>query len=601
MIRSDYPRYTTGSCGRPSVPRMLTRPCPSPSLATSLRHSLLVLSLATAVFPSQAASVPQGPLAHGLLLRFKTAPADARASTEAVLAAHGIRGALRFRRPLGAGWVLVEGDRPIGAAQGAAIVKTLRADARLAHVLENGFEKSRERPAAVPNDTLFRATTGTPQWWLDDYAAGSNAAAADFTHAWDISTGAGSPVVAVIDTGITSHPDLDPNLLLPGYNFISDPVFAGNGTGRSATALDLGDGISAAQWQANTARYDGCNPDATSATGIASSWHGTLVAGQLGAVTNNAAGVAGINWHARVLPVRVAGQCGALVSDMVDGMNWAAGVHVDGVPDNPNPARVLLIGFAGLASCSTHDADPTVAAAAQLYTDTISTLRNGKGVFIVAAAGNRQGPVGRPANCAGVFAVAAVNRMGYKALYSNFGAEVQLAAPGGDMANTQRQLRCDSIAGVADSGVVSTFNKGPQAPDTSNSGYGYAAVSGTSFAAPQVAGTAALMWAAAPSLTLAQIESGLKLSARPHVLAPDLGLCTDANNNYRCTCTTTTCGAGLLDAGQALKYAQSPAGYVAPTAAALTVSSDALASCGAAQGSTPIPPAPAPAPAPTPA
>ena len=549
---------------------------------------------ATPPFAKASASAPQG-VVHGLLLRFRTAPADAQAATAKLLAAPGLT-ALHFGRSVGNGWVLVEGDRPLPPAQAATLATRLRGSAELSHVLMNGFEQR----SIVPNDTLFR-DPNTPQWWLDDYSATTSAGVADFTHAWDTSTGAGAPVMAVLDTGITSHPDLDANMLLPGYNFISNATYAGNGQGRSATALDLGDGITAAQYQANPALYDGCSLDANPANGIPSSWHGTLVAGQLAAVSNNNAGVAGIVWNGKVLPVRVAGQCGALYSDMVDGMNWAAGNAVSGVPANPNPAKILVIGFAGVASCSTSDPDANVAAAAQLYEDTITALR-AKGVFIVAAAGNQQAAVGRPANCAGVFAVGSVNRQGYKALYSNYGSAIQLAAPGGDMPNTQQQLRCDSISGVPDGGVVSTFNKGTYAPDTSATGYGYAAVSGTSFAAPQVAGTAALMWAVNPALTLAQIEGGLKLSARAHVIAPALGLCTDANNGYRCTCTTTTCGAGLLDAPEALKYAQSPSGYSAPQTAAVTLTSDALSACGAAQGSTLIPaPAPSPAPAPAPA
>ena len=577
--------------------------CPRP-LPLAPQHSLIALA-AMALFvrlpPAYAATMPvikatqvatQATHVQGLLLRFKHPPVDARLATTALLTEQKLP--LHFSRGLTPGWVLVEGTQALSTTDAQAMVKRLRADARVSHVMAN----SAEQRAAVPNDTLFR-DANTPQWWLDDYSATTNPAAANFTAAWDISTGAGSPVVAVLDTGITSHPDLDANMLLPGYNFISNGSYAGNGVSRSATALDLGDGVTSAQIQANPSLYDGCSLD--SSTGSTSSWHGTLVAGQLAAVTNNGAGVSGIDWHGKVLPVRVAGQCGALVSDMVDGMNWAAGVAVNGVPANPNPAKVLVIGFAGLASCNTSDPDATIAAAATLYTDTISALR-AKGVFIVAAAGNQKTAVGRPANCAGVFAVTAVNRLGYKAQYANYGPEVQLAATGGDMPNNHAPLRCDTIAGVPDGGVVSTFNKGTTAPDTSATGYGYAAVSGTSFAAPQVAGTAALMWAANPALTLAQIESGLKLSARPHVIATALGYCSDMNNGYRCTCTTSTCGAGLLDAQQALKYAQTPAGYTAPSLTPVTVSSDALSACGALQGSTPIPaPAPTPAPAPAPA
>jgi len=148
---------------------------------------------------------------------------------------------------------------------------------------------------------------------------------------------------------------------------------------------------------------------------------------------------------------------------------------------------------------------------------------------------------------------------------------------------------------------VSTTNTGASGPSTA----GYGAVSGTSFAAPQVAGAAALMWAANPALTLTQVESGLKASARPHVTAYELGYCTTLNKS-RCTLTATTGGAGLLDAAEAVKYALTPTGYTAPTRSTLGLQSTALTRCGAQQGSTaipvPAPPAPTPpAPAPAPA
>jgi serine protease len=448
----------------------------------------------------------------------------------------------------------------------------------------------REQRAAVPNDTLFRAANAADaQWWLDDQSDSGNVGAANFTKAWDTTKGSATPVIAVLDSGITSHGDLNANVLA-GYNFVSKPEYANNGgTGRSAGANDPGDALTQAEFNGNTALWDGCivNPK--------SSWHGTLVAGQLGAVTNNAAGVAGINWHARILPVRVSGKCGASVADMVDGMRWAAGLPVAGVPANPNPAKIIVIGFAGVtgASCNAADADLTVAAAAKLYADAITAARN-LGVLVVAAAGNQRGAVGRPANCAGVFGVTATNRQGFKAIYANFGPEVQLAVPGGDANNG---ATCDTE--LADAGIVSTINTGTTAPSTA----GYGAVSGTSFAAPQVAGTAALMWATNPALTLPQIEAGLKFSARPHVTAYALGYCTSLNKD-RCTLTATTGGAGLLDAAEAVKYAQAPTGYTAPTRASLGLQSTALSRCGTLQGSTGIPvptPAPAPAPAPTPA
>lgn len=494
---------------------------------------------------------------------------------------------LKVERPLGAGWWRLQAGAEADAAAKAAWLAALRADTRLAHAMPD----LREQRAAVPNDPLFRssANPSANQWWLDDQSDTSNAGAAGFTKAWDTTTGSATPVVAVLDSGTTAHGDLSANLL-PGYNFVSKPEYANNGgTGRSAGASDPGDALSQAEHDGNLALWDGC------LVNDSSSWHGTLVAGQLGAVTNNAGGVAGINWNARILPVRVSGKCGASVADMVDGMRWAAGLSVAGVPANANPAKIVVIGFAGVTSCSVTDSNPDVAAAAKLYQDAIAELR-AKGVLIVAAAGNLRGAVGRPANCSGVFGVAAANRQGFKAIYSNFGPEVQLLAPGGD-ANYQRT--CDTE--LADDGVVSTINAGKTAPAAA----GYGAVSGTSFAAPQVAGTAALMWSASPNLTLAQVETGLKASARPHVTAYALGYCTTANNS-RCTLQSTTGGAGLLDAAEAVKYALAPTTYTAPTRSSLALQGTNLSRCGQAQGSTPIPlapppPPPAPPPPPPPA
>ena len=442
--------------------------------------------------------------------------------------------------------------------------------------------------AATANDTLY----ASQQWWLGAYNTSDSAGLANFPKAWDIGTGApvsgAAPIIAVLDSGLRDHPDLRASLVLPGYNFVSKPEYANNGVGRNNDPTDPGDALTQAERNGNLALWDGC------AVASTSSWHGTLVAGQIGAVTNNSAGVAGINWNARILPVRVSGKCGADVSDMVDGMRWAVGLPVAGVPINTFPAKILVIGFAGIASCDVNDANPKIADAAKLYTAAIAELR-ARGVLIVAAAGNLRGAVGRPANCAGVLGVTALNRQGFKAIYANAGPQIALAAPGGD---ADYGRTCDTE--LADTGITSTSDTGSTTPVN----FGYAAATGTSFAAPQVAGVASLMWAANPALTLAQIEAGLRLSARPHVQVEALGQCS-ATNTSRCSCTPTTCGAGTLDAGEALRYAPAPANYTAPVRNAVSLSSAALDVCGIKQGTKvavpdPVPPAPAPAPAPTP-
>ncbi|HEY6075015.1 MAG TPA: S8 family serine peptidase, partial [Anaerolineales bacterium] len=146
----------------------------------------------------------------------------------------------------------------------------------------------------------------------------------DAPAAWDITTGSASVTAAVIDTGITSHPDLV-GRTWPGYDFISDYRVGNDGNGRDADPSDPGDWITSAE--ASSGFFTGCPVDN-------SSWHGTHTAGTVGAASNNATGVAGINWTSRILPVRVLGKCGGYTSDIADGMRWAAGLPVAGVPAN---------------------------------------------------------------------------------------------------------------------------------------------------------------------------------------------------------------------------------------------------------------------------
>src|SRR5207237_1859377 len=130
-------------------------------------------------------------------------------------------------------------------------------------------------PQRVPNDTLY-----PQQWHYFEPAGGINLPAA-----WDVTTGDPGMVVAVVDSGIVNHADLS-GRVVPGYDFIGDVTMSNDGNGRDGGASDPGD-------------Y-GCD-------GEASSWHGTHVAGTIGAVTNNGAGVAGVNCSSRIQPIRVLG------------------------------------------------------------------------------------------------------------------------------------------------------------------------------------------------------------------------------------------------------------------------------------------------------
>jgi serine protease len=393
---------------------------------------------------------------------------------------------------------------------------------------------------SAPSDPLY-----SQQWWLQP-AGGTNANALaerrrgvpGFQTAWATglagATGRPSAIVAVLDTGTTAHPDLA-GRFLPGYDFVSESVYGNDGDGRDADPSDPGDWVTTAEL--STAAFAGC--EATD-----SSWHGTLIAGLVAAVSDNGTGGAGANRDGRILPVRVAGKCGAALSDIVDGMRWAAGLPVAGAPPNPNPARIVNISFGGTSTCG-----PTYQAA-------VDELR-AMGVVVVAAAGNAHAAeVTRPASCTGAIGVVALNRDGFKTTYSNFGAALTatgIATVGGD----DPEGRWGAL--LSDGGLLSAHNSGLRGPGSAD----YTGLYGTSFSAPLAAATLSLMLSVNPALTAAELVAGLRLSARPHVTSPRIGVCSDANPG-RCICTTATCGAGILDAEQALRYAAAPQAYVPP-------------------------------------
>lgn len=362
---------------------------------------------------------------------------------------------------------------------------------------------------ATPNDTQY-----SQQWDLYEAVAGINAPTA-----WNTATGTGV-VVGVIDTGYRPHADLVANVLTSnGYDFISATSISNDGNGRDADASDPGDWTTAGQC------YSG-----SPATN--SSWHGTHVAGTIAAVTNNAAGVAGIAYGAKILPLRALGRCGGYTSDIADALVWGAGGSVSGLPTNTKPAKVLSLSLGGQGAC-----DTTTQTA-------INTARN-RGATVVVAAGNSNADASgfTPANCSGVITVASVGRSGAKAYYSNYGSIVTLAAPGGDMST-----------GTAN-GILSTFNSGTTTPGAD--AYGY--YQGTSQATPHVSATVALMLQANPSLTPDQIKTGLTKSARA----------------FPASCNQ--CGAGLLDAAAAINYAKNPGATITALTNNVTLSGLAAA------------------------
>lgn len=406
--------------------------------------------------------------------------------------------------------------------------------------------------AVVPNDPGYdRNPMEHGQWWLQSSTTGSTAdradrqrGAANINQAWQTTTGVpSSAVIAVLDTGVLTgpnvHPDIDATRRLPGYDFISDVEAAHDGqSGWDADPTDTGDWITDAENASG--EFKGC--------GVRdSSWHGTVIEGILAARSNNGVGGAGINWNGRILPVRVAGKCGAEVTDIINGMRWAAGLQVGSVPLNPpaNKARIINISFGGYGPCT------------PAYQAAINEVR-AQGVIVVAAAGNEHGAVSRPANCVGVISVASLNREGFKSSYSNFGPEVFISTTGGDPAGADSPGRWSPY--LADTGLYGVYNMG----ETTAGASAYAYVAGTSFASPVVAGVLSLMLDVRPTLTLSQLEDGLRRSARPHVTSALMAACTNENPG-RCACSTSTCGHGILDAAEAVRYATDPDAYSSPT------------------------------------
>jgi len=407
--------------------------------------------------------------------------------------------------------------------------------------VEYAVVDQRRRRLAAPNDPLYGpGQAGTPrvgQWYLRA-PAGEVVSSINVEPAWDITTGNPAIVVAVLDSGVRfDHVDLG-GKLLPGYDMIDKVSTANDGDGRDADPSDPGDWISDADKTQNPADFGDCDVSD-------SSWHGTQVAGIVGAATNNGLGMAGAGRDVKILPVRVLGKCGGWDSDIVAGMRWAAGLNVPGVPDNPvaNRARVLNLSLGSSGACD----------ASTPYPDAMVELA-AAGVVVVSSAGNDAGhAVAVPANCAGAIAVAGLRHVGTKVGFSDLGPEVALSAPGGN---------CVNVPGECLYPILTTSNSGTTVPLAGGSIYtdSFNISVGTSFAAPLVAGTAALMLSAQPALTPANVRLLLRSSARPFPTTggtagiPQCRI-ADGTDQDECYCTTATCGAGMLDAGAAVTAA----------------------------------------------
>ncbi|MET0335989.1 MAG: S8 family serine peptidase, partial [Rhizobacter sp.] len=368
-------------------------------------------------------------------------------------------------------------------------IKRLRADPAVAYAEPNYIRRAH----ATPVDPFYRL-----QWHYP---------LINLPQAWDVTTGSNTVRVAVIDTGVLlRHPDLQ-GQLLPGYDFITDPASARDGDGPDNNPDDPGDN--------NT-------------PGGSSSFHGTHVAGTIAASSNGTLGVAGVGWGVRIMPLRVLGAGGGTTYDIMQAMLYAANLtNATGArPTQRADIINLSLGGGGFSQAEQNVFNQVRAA----------------GVIIVASAGNEHTTtLSYPASYDGVISVSAVNIRKTLTSYSNSGSRVDVAAPGGDSGDVNGDGYSDEVLSTAGDDSSGQIN------------YVYAFKSGTSMAAPHVAGVIALMKSVVPGLTPDTVDTLLAAGR----LTVDIG--TPGRDDLY--------GHGLIDALKAVQAAQNIGG----TAPALLV------------------------------
>ncbi|MGQ2994976.1 MAG: S8 family serine peptidase [Variovorax sp.] len=511
---------------------------------------------------------PQADSVRAKALSVRATQAEARQVAQTRAAGLGLRTGQR----LAAGISLDERTHVIVAKglTGAQLAQRLAGDSEVELVAVD----QRRKHMKLPNDPLFggaavkpESTVGSAQvrdidqWYLKA-PSGTVVSSVNAPAAWDVVTGASGVVVAVLDSGVRlDHPDLV-GQWVSGYDMVGfgnpgtvSTAIANDGGAHDADPSDPGDWVTQADIDGKTL---GSSCEASDIGN--SSWHGTRVSGLVAARTDNGLGMAGAGWGLKIMPVRVLGKCGGYDSDIMAGMKWAAGIRVTGLPDNPLKAKVLNLSLGGSGSC-----DPDAAGAssqeratATLYREAITQV-NAVGAIVVVAAGNSAGrAVGMPGNCPNVITVAALRHVGTKVGFSSLGADVTIAAPGGNCVNVGSGQSCIYP-------MVSTTNSGTTVPVAADNAYtGSGPSFGTSFSAPIVSGIVGLMASVRPGLTFTEAR-GLLRSTASSFPTTGGGSAADGNppackapgafDQFECYCTTSTCGAGMVNAEAAVKAA----------------------------------------------
>ncbi len=290
---------------------------------------------------------------------------------------------------------------------------------------------SQTAPDFRPNDPYYNL-----QWHFPPVQAEA---------AWDRTTGQ-NVIVAIVDSGVAKGTDLNCRTFVDEFNALTD---------RSGPGVALDD-----------------------------NGHGTHVAGTVAQCTNNALGVAGLAFDAKLMPVKVLDRQGSgNFSDAAQGIDWA----------RTHGATVANMSFG--ADCGTNTW-PTCSSS--VFNTALAAAANA-GMVLVAAAGNAdEAVVGFPANHPDVMAIGAVDYHLNRAPYSTYGSKLSVVAPGG---NTQVDANGD---GYVDGVLQQTFENGQ---------WNYYFFQGTSMATPHVAGAVALLRACAPNATRQQIQQALESTA----------------------------------------------------------------------------------------